>query len=104
MICVSLPHIPSLSLSFHQYTAIQSLNSSNGIDSININKTDNLPPINVDKSATILNKTISCGDVDLGVDLTVDGQANAQASIAVTAQGVSFAFKALTFIQLLMTN
>ncbi|KAE9409819.1 hypothetical protein BT96DRAFT_871648 [Gymnopus androsaceus JB14] len=67
--------------------SIQSLNSSNGIDSININKTDNLPLINVEKSATILNKTISCGDVDLGVDLTVDGQANAQASIAVTAQG-----------------
>ncbi|KAE9395729.1 hypothetical protein BT96DRAFT_942244 [Gymnopus androsaceus JB14] len=72
------------SLSSFVGNAIDSIKSLN---TFNINKTDDLPPVNVDKSATIFNKSISCGDVELSADVSVDGQANAQASIGVAAQG-----------------
>jgi hypothetical protein len=57
------------------------------VNDVNVNKTINLPPINVDKSATLLNKDIKCGDVDITVDVGVDGQATAQVSLGVAAQG-----------------
>ncbi|KAJ3912589.1 hypothetical protein F5877DRAFT_53831 [Lentinula edodes] len=64
-----------------QYPAIKSLSS------FNTTKTISLPPISVDKSATLLNKDIKCGNVDINVDLGVDGKAQAQISLGVAAQG-----------------
>ncbi|KAJ3731365.1 hypothetical protein DFJ43DRAFT_999239 [Lentinula guzmanii] len=59
----------------------------NCLDDINVNKTIALPPVSVDKSATLLNKDIKCGNVDINVDLGVDGKATAQISLGVAAQG-----------------
>lgn len=67
----------------------KSLNSAlSSLNSFNKSKTDDFSPVSVDKSATIFNKNLSCGDADLSVDVSVDGQANAQASLVVAAQGV----------------
>ncbi|KAJ3886089.1 hypothetical protein GG344DRAFT_58099 [Lentinula edodes] len=63
------------------YPAIKSLSS------FNTTKTVSLPPVSVDKSATLLNKDIKCGNVDINVDLGVDGKAQAQISLGVAAQG-----------------
>ncbi|KAJ3862916.1 hypothetical protein EV359DRAFT_44147 [Lentinula novae-zelandiae] len=57
------------------------------LSSFNTTKTISLPPVSVDKSATLLNKDIKCGNVDINVDLGVDGKAQAQISLGVAAQG-----------------
>ncbi|KAJ4488374.1 hypothetical protein J3R30DRAFT_3279916 [Lentinula aciculospora] len=63
------------------------IDSLQNLDSFSENKTIALPPISVDKSATLLNKDIKCGNVDINVDLGVDGKASAQVSLGVAAQG-----------------
>ncbi|KAJ3981393.1 hypothetical protein F5890DRAFT_1417792 [Lentinula detonsa] len=69
------------------YFVESAINSLQGLDDINVNKTIALPPVSVDKSATLLNKDIKCGNVDINVDLGVDGKATAQISLGVAAQG-----------------
>ncbi|KAJ3927693.1 MAG: hypothetical protein NXY57DRAFT_903430 [Lentinula lateritia] len=61
--------------------------SIKSLSSFNTTKTISLPPVSVDKSATLLNKDIKCGNVDINVDLGVDGKAQAQISLGVAAQG-----------------
>ncbi|KAJ3756979.1 hypothetical protein EV360DRAFT_47010 [Lentinula raphanica] len=63
------------------------ISSLKGHNDVNINKTIALPPVSVDKSATLLNRDIKCGNVDITVDLGVDGKASAQVSLGVAAQG-----------------
>ncbi|KAF8823185.1 hypothetical protein HHX47_DHR10000375 [Lentinula edodes] len=63
------------------------IDSIKSLSSFNTTKTISLPPVSVDKSATLLNKDIKCGNVDINVDLGVDGKAQAQISLGVAAQG-----------------
>ncbi|KAF9069976.1 hypothetical protein BDP27DRAFT_1420414 [Rhodocollybia butyracea] len=63
------------------------INSIKGLNNVNVNKTDVLPPISVDKSATLLNKDIKCGNEDITLDIGVDGKANALVSVGLAAQG-----------------
>ncbi|KAJ3974863.1 hypothetical protein EV361DRAFT_1015100 [Lentinula raphanica] len=63
------------------------ISSLKDLNDVNVNKTIALPPVSVDKSATLLNKDIKCGNVDITVDLGVDGKASAQDSLGVAAQG-----------------
>ncbi|KAJ3968915.1 hypothetical protein EV361DRAFT_383525 [Lentinula raphanica] len=63
------------------------ISSLKDLNDVNVNKTIALPPVSVDKSATLLNKDIKCGNVDITVDLGVDGKASAQVSLGVAAQG-----------------
>lgn len=76
--------ITSRSLSGFVGNAIDSIKSLNNV---NVNKTDVLPPISIDKSATLLNKDIKCGNEDLTLDVGVDGKANALVSVGLAAQG-----------------
>ncbi|KAJ7143852.1 hypothetical protein C8R44DRAFT_864873 [Mycena epipterygia] len=61
--------------------------SSIATNSINVNKTLDLPPLNFDKKANLFNKTITCGPVKASVSADVDANANAAASVGVAASG-----------------
>ncbi|KAF5391162.1 hypothetical protein D9757_003104 [Collybiopsis confluens] len=63
------------------------IDSIKNLDNFDLNKTFSLPPVTVDKSATILNKDLRCGPVDLDLSVQVDGKANAQISLGAAASG-----------------
>ncbi|KAJ7674018.1 hypothetical protein DFH06DRAFT_752966 [Mycena polygramma] len=63
--------------------AIKSI-ASNSID---VNKSVDLKPLDLDKKFTLLNKSIKCGAVNAKVNADVDAKVHAVASVGVAAQG-----------------
>ncbi|KIK64055.1 hypothetical protein GYMLUDRAFT_71501 [Collybiopsis luxurians FD-317 M1] len=80
------------------------IDSIKNLDSFNFNKTVALPPISVNKAATILNKDIKCGPVDLNANVSVDGKASAQISVGAAASGTIVPPKVDDFAALVLMN
>ena len=57
------------------------------LDDFNVNKSTTLPPVDVDKSFNLVDKSISCPPVDASVKIDVDAKAHAVATIGVAASG-----------------
>src|SRR5271170_1404399 len=56
-------------------------------NTINVNKTDTLPPININNDFPLLNGTVACSGETLSVEADVDTDTNAVVSIGVVASG-----------------
>jgi hypothetical protein len=56
-------------------------------NSINVNKSVDLKPLDFDKSVNLVNKEIKCGPVSASLSVDLDGQAHATASVGVAATG-----------------
>ncbi|KAJ7606656.1 hypothetical protein FB45DRAFT_949592 [Roridomyces roridus] len=54
---------------------------------VNLNQTVELPPLTFDKKVDLFNQTIDCGPVNAAVDVSVDGNTAATASVGVAATG-----------------
>lgn len=56
-------------------------------NSVDVNKTIDLPPLSFDKSVNVFNKSISCGPVTASVNVDLDGNTQATASVGVAGTG-----------------
>ncbi|KAJ7438098.1 hypothetical protein B0H11DRAFT_2254861 [Mycena galericulata] len=56
-------------------------------NSVNVNKTIALPPLNLNKTVNIFNQSISCGPVTASVNVDLDGNTQATAQVGVAATG-----------------
>lgn len=56
-------------------------------NSVDVNKTIDLPPLNFDKTVNIFNKSISCGPATASVSVDLDGNTQATAQVGVAATG-----------------
>ncbi|CAK5268431.1 unnamed protein product [Mycena citricolor] len=73
-------------------------------NTVSVNKNINLPPINFQQSKQLISQSVACGPISATLDANFDGNANAQASLSVAAQGTIVPPKISSFGAILGMN